>query len=150
MKLHTEYSWAGLFNTQFWIDQRRHAAAVMMMQMLPFLRRTVSLNLMARFPARSATAYFLTAVLVASCSGVPVKSEQITEIRLSASLNTCFIADVEVPCSEVGAKLLAMNVPLNSRIHCVGDSVVSYELVHATLESLDRAGYSTKVGFLTD
>jgi methyl acetate hydrolase len=29
-------SWAGLFNTQFWIDQRRHAAAVIMMQLLPF------------------------------------------------------------------------------------------------------------------
>jgi hypothetical protein len=105
---------------------------------------------MARFPVRWATAYFLTVILVASCSGVPVNSEQVTEIRLSAALNTCFIADVEVPCGEVGAKLLAMNVPLSSHIHCVGDSVVSYELVHATLESLDKAGYSTKVGFLTD
>lgn len=112
--------------------------------------RDGSLNLMARFPRWSAPACCLTMVLVASCSGVPVNSEQVTEIRLSAALNTCFIADVETPCSEVGAKLLAMNVPLNSRIHCVGDSVVSYELVHATLESLDRAGYSTKVGFLTD
>ena len=81
---------------------------------------------------------------------MPVKSEQTTEIRLSSALNTCFIADVEISCSDVGAKLLAMNVPLSSHIHCVGDSVVSYELVHSTLESLARAGYSTKVGFLTD
>jgi methyl acetate hydrolase len=29
-------SWAGLFNTEFWIDQRRHVAGVMMMQILPF------------------------------------------------------------------------------------------------------------------
>jgi CubicO group peptidase (beta-lactamase class C family) len=29
-------SWAGLFNTEFWIDRRRGVAAVMMMQLLPF------------------------------------------------------------------------------------------------------------------
>lgn len=29
-------SWAGLLNTEFWIDPRRHVAAVMMMQLLPF------------------------------------------------------------------------------------------------------------------
>ncbi|MGO9947160.1 MAG: serine hydrolase domain-containing protein [Steroidobacteraceae bacterium] len=29
-------SWAGLFNTQFWIDRQRHVAAVLMMQLLPF------------------------------------------------------------------------------------------------------------------
>jgi CubicO group peptidase (beta-lactamase class C family)/enterochelin esterase-like enzyme len=29
-------SWAGLFNTEFWIDPERHIAAVQMMQVLPF------------------------------------------------------------------------------------------------------------------
>ncbi len=29
-------SWAGLYNTEFWIDPQRHIAAVMMMQVLPF------------------------------------------------------------------------------------------------------------------
>ena len=29
-------SWAGIFNTEFWIDQERHIAAVQMMQLLPF------------------------------------------------------------------------------------------------------------------
>jgi len=29
-------SWAGLLNTEFWIDPRRHVAGVMMMQLLPF------------------------------------------------------------------------------------------------------------------
>ena len=29
-------SWAGLLNTEFWIDPRRHIAGVMMMQVLPF------------------------------------------------------------------------------------------------------------------
>jgi hypothetical protein len=98
----------------------------------------------------SRAAYLVTLLLVASCSGMPDKSEQTIDIRLSSSLNACFIADVEVPCGEVGAKLISMNVPLSSHIHCVGDTVVSYELVHSLLESLDKAGYSTKVGFLTD
>ena len=99
---------------------------------------------------RSATAIFFTAVLVVGCSSVPDKTDPIVEIRLSSSLNACFIADVEVPCGDVGSKLLAMNVPLSSRVRCVGDTVVSYELVHSLLESLEKAGYSTKVGFLTD
>jgi methyl acetate hydrolase len=29
-------SWAGLFNTEFWIDPQRHVAVVMLMQVLPF------------------------------------------------------------------------------------------------------------------
>jgi methyl acetate hydrolase len=29
-------SWAGLYNTEFWIDPRRHVASVMLMQLLPF------------------------------------------------------------------------------------------------------------------
>lgn len=105
---------------------------------------------MIRSPVRSATAIFLTAVLAAGCSSVPDKSDPTVEIRLSSSLNACFLTDVEVPCSDVGSRLLTMNVPLSSHIRCVGDTVVSYELVHSLLESLDKAGYSTKVGFLTD
>jgi hypothetical protein len=99
---------------------------------------------------RFTAAIFLIVVVVAGCSSTPDKSDPIVEIRLSSSLNACFIADAEVPCGEVGSKLVAMNVPLSSRIHCVGDTVVSYELVQSLLQSLDRAGYSTKVGFLTD
>lgn len=29
-------SWAGIFNTEFWIDPKRHVGGVLMMQMLPF------------------------------------------------------------------------------------------------------------------
>ncbi|HWX78971.1 MAG TPA: hypothetical protein VNZ02_02685 [Steroidobacteraceae bacterium] len=107
-------------------------------------------HLMPGSPVRSAAAILLTVALVASCSSTPDKSDPIVEIRLSSSLNACFIADVEVPCGDVGSKLLAMHVPPSARIHCVGDTVISYELVHSILESLDKAGYSTKVGFLTD
>jgi CubicO group peptidase (beta-lactamase class C family) len=29
-------SWAGIYNTEFWIDPKRHIGVVMMMQVLPF------------------------------------------------------------------------------------------------------------------
>jgi CubicO group peptidase (beta-lactamase class C family) len=29
-------SWAGIFNTEFWVDPQRHVGGVLMMQMLPF------------------------------------------------------------------------------------------------------------------
>jgi CubicO group peptidase (beta-lactamase class C family) len=29
-------SWAGIYNTEFWIDPKRHIGVVMMMQALPF------------------------------------------------------------------------------------------------------------------
>ena len=29
-------SWAGIFNTEFWIDPQRRSAACMLMQVLPF------------------------------------------------------------------------------------------------------------------
>ena len=29
-------SWAGIYNTEFWIDPVRHIGVVMMMQVLPF------------------------------------------------------------------------------------------------------------------
>ena len=29
-------SWAGIFNTEFWVDPERHIAGVQMMQLLPF------------------------------------------------------------------------------------------------------------------
>ena len=32
-------SWAGIFNTEFWVDPVKHVGGVQMMQMLPVLRR---------------------------------------------------------------------------------------------------------------
>jgi CubicO group peptidase (beta-lactamase class C family) len=30
------YSWAGIYNTEFWVDPQKHVGAVLMMQALPF------------------------------------------------------------------------------------------------------------------
>jgi hypothetical protein len=78
----------------------------------------------------------------------PIKSEQAIEIRLSSSLNSCFVVDTRISCGDIGAKLKAMSVPSNAHIHVAGDSAVSYELMHSALESLEKAGYSTRMGFV--
>jgi hypothetical protein len=96
-----------------------------------------------------AKAYLLAAVLAAAPLQAQVASAPVVQIRVSSSLKTCFIADLGVSCSDVGATLQGMKVPVNSDIHIVGDRDVTYELLHATLESLSRSGYSMKVGFMT-
>lgn len=95
-------------------------------------------------PAR----YLLFGLMIVSPIQAFAQSEQTIEILVSSSANTCFIAEAEVPCGEVGSRLKAMGVPSGSHIHLRGDPAVRYELVHTALDSLDRAGYSTKVGFV--
>src|SRR6202034_2396098 len=73
---------------------------------------------------RSATAYFLAGLFVASSSSAAASAEQVIHIQLSSSLNACFIDNVRILCSEVGGKLQAMNVQSNSDIHLIGDSAV--------------------------
>ena len=75
--------------------------------------------------------------------------EKIIEIRVSSSSNSCFIAEDEVQCSEVGEKLKAMGVASGNHIHLRGDPAVTYDLVHSALDSLVKAGYSTRVGFVS-
>lgn len=41
-------SWAGLFNTYFWIDPHRELCAVLMMQYLPFVDKQ-ALDVLAQF-----------------------------------------------------------------------------------------------------
>ena len=92
------------------------------------------------------TAYLLTVMLTVSTAQAQVSPG--VEIRVSNS-KTCYIADVGVPCKEIGAKLRAMKVESTVHIHVVGDLDVSYELVHDAIESLHQAGYSIVAGFLT-
>jgi hypothetical protein len=66
---------------------------------------------LSRYAGRSAKPAFLSTVFVAALSFAQSMPAQIVQIRVFLSLKTCFIADVAVPCSNVGAKLRAMKVP---------------------------------------
>jgi biopolymer transport protein ExbD len=106
-------------------------------------------RLSSRFSVRSAKWAILTAAIVAVLACAQEAPAQIVQIRISSSLKTCFIADVAVSCSDVGAKLHAMKVSTDRDIHIAGDTDVTYELVRAATESRHQAGYRTKVGVLT-
>jgi biopolymer transport protein ExbD len=94
------------------------------------------------------TSALLGAVFVEVCPA-QINPEHPMLVEVSSVRNTCLIASAEIPCGEVGSKLRALNVPLDADIHVKGDTGVTYSLVHSVFESLKKAGYSTKVGFVT-
>jgi biopolymer transport protein ExbD len=110
--------------------------------------RTV--HMVAGFPVRTAKTFLISAVFVATLAYAQGTVGPNVVIRISSSLKTCFIADADVPCTDVGARLHAMKISADSDVHVTGDTDVKYELVHATMESLRRAGYRTKLGLLTN
>jgi hypothetical protein len=91
-------------------------------------------------------AYFVCALLVAPVSPAQVAPVSIVQIRISSSSYACFIAQLEIRCSDVGATLLGMNVSTNANISLVGNRDVSYEMLRSILDSLMQAGYKLKVG----
>jgi biopolymer transport protein ExbD len=98
----------------------------------------------------STKAYFLAALLFATSLQAQVASAPIVQIRISSSLNACFLAELKVRCSDVGATLLGMNVATNADIHMIGDRDVSYEVLRTVMDSLFKAGYKLKVGVMTN
>jgi hypothetical protein len=85
--------------------------------------------------------------------GVTAASAQTSVSIHLTSHQTCEIVGEEVPCADVGAKLLTMHVPLDSDIHMVADFDASYRAVSAALtslmDSLRNAGYRPKLGYVT-
>jgi biopolymer transport protein ExbD len=112
-------------------------------------RNPASLNLIVKSPVNSTKAYFLAALLAAPALQAQVTSAPIVQIRISSTQKTCFVADVGVRCSDVGATLLGMTVAANADIHIIGDRDVGYELLRTVTESLIQAGYKLKVGVMT-
>jgi hypothetical protein len=105
-------------------------------------------NIAIGFPMRFAATFLL--FLVASCSSAPAPSENDIRVAVSSHHNNCTIREVPLPCSELGSKLKSMGVSPKQHIHLTGDSAVSYELMRSAMDSLDRAGYSTNVGFVAN
>jgi biopolymer transport protein ExbD len=98
---------------------------------------------------RLAKSSFFVAIFLSALTLAQVTTAPVIKVRVSSSQNTCFVGEVAVPCSEVGAKLHAMSVEPGAHIHITGDLKVGYQLLHTALESLDQAGYRTNIGFVT-
>ena len=92
----------------------------------------------------------LLAAFLCGSETMPLAADEppITTVRLS-SQKSCFIADIAVTCRDVGAKLKAMQVPLNADIHLSVNASVRYDMTVPALESLTEAGYR-KVGFTSE
>jgi hypothetical protein len=89
------------------------------------------------------------AVLLAIGLYGTVRAEAAITIRLSSAQNYCFVADLAIACVDLGTRLLAMQVPVDSHIHLSVDADARYEMTVSALQSLHKAGYQ-QVGFMTE
>jgi len=60
----------------------------------------------------------------------------------------CHFLDDSAPCEQLGEYLLTKHLAQNGHIHIAVDRASKYELVAATLESIQRAGIKVKIGFV--
>jgi len=75
----------------------------------------------------------------------PDTHADVLTIRISED-GVCHFLDASTPCNQLGQHLLTKHLAQNGHVHIVVDRSSKYELVVATLESLDRTGF--KVGFV--
>jgi hypothetical protein len=90
---------------------------------------------------------FLLAALV-TLGPIPLPAQTETTVHIFISAETCVIGNLELPCSNVGAKLREMGTPLDAHIDLSGHSHTSYEAIRAAIDSLQRAGFKFKVGYV--
>ena len=73
-----------------------------------------------------------------------LKSDVLT-VRISAE-GVCYFLEDSAPCEDLGKHLLKKHLAKNAHIHIAVDRASKYELVAATLKSLQGTGF--KVGFI--
>ena len=93
------------------------------------------------------TPAFLLAVLVTlGSNSLPAQTK--TEVDVRIVNDSCLIGDLAVPCSDVGAKLRELGTPLDAHIHLTGSTHASYTATTAAIDSLRRAGFKLKIGWI--
>jgi len=75
------------------------------------------------------------------------QAETHVDIQIRAD-NTCLVDEQRVPCGEVGAKLHELGTPSKATIHVHADKDAKYEVVASALDSLLRAGFPRKLGYI--
>ena len=104
------------------------------------------LNFTVRFRMHQAPTFLLAALVTLGPNSLPAQTETAVQIRISGE--TCLIGNLDVPCSDVGAKLRELGTPLDAHIDLSGHSHTSYEAIRAAIESLRRAGFKFKIGYV--
>ena len=106
------------------------------------------LNFTVRFRMRQASAFLLAALVALGSSSLPAQTK--TTVLIHITSGTCVVADVQVSCREVGAKLRELGIPTDADIQFSPDTYVTYDVIRAMMDSLQHAGFKVdKVGFIT-
>jgi hypothetical protein len=91
-------------------------------------------------------------LIAATTFGVGATSAQTNSdvtIHIS-SRQTCLAGSLDVPCSDVGAKLRDQKIPLDAHIHLIAGSDSRYQTISAALTSLRDAGFRLKLGYINE
>jgi biopolymer transport protein ExbD len=87
----------------------------------------------------------LAQIAMAQTSPSSVSTDALT-IRASAE-GICYFLDRSTPCVDVGHYLSSKHLAQNGHVDIVVDRALNYEIIEATLRSLQNAGF-TKIGFV--
>jgi hypothetical protein len=99
-----------------------------------------------RFRMHQKPVFLLATLVTLGSNPLLAQPEQAVDIHISGE--TCLIGNLDVPCSDVGAKLRELGTPLNAHLHLIGDTRTSYKATSAAMESLRRAGFKLKMGYM--
>jgi len=105
-----------------------------------------ALNFTVRFRMRQTPAFLLAALVTLGSS--PLLAQTETTVRIFIGAETCLIHNLDVPCSDVGAKLRELGTPLDAHIQLSGHTHSGYKPTSAAIESLRRAGFKLKIGYV--
>jgi biopolymer transport protein ExbD len=75
-------------------------------------------------------------------------SHEVLTIQISA-VYFCHFLDSSVPSVDLGRYLVSNHLAQDARVNIKVDEDTKYELVAATLESLQRAGFKRKLRFVS-
>jgi hypothetical protein len=95
---------------------------------------------------QQAPASLFAALVALGCNPLPAQTE--TTVHIFISAKTCVIGSLQLPCGDVGAKLRELGTPLDAHIELSGHSHTRYEATRAVFESLQRAGFKFKMGYV--
>jgi hypothetical protein len=105
------------------------------------------LNLTVRFRMHRAFVLLFALFVALQGNAVLAQTKRDCVITINAD-GSCSAAGLHVPCREIGPKLRQAGIPTTASIRFSIDHTVSYDVVSATIESVSRAGFKLKIGFI--
>lgn len=103
--------------------------------------------MVVRFRMRQTFSLLLVAAMTLGVGATFGQSNSDVTIHISAR-QTCLLGSLDIPCSDVGAKMRDQGTPLDAHIHLVAGKDSSYQAINAALVSLRDAGFRLKLGYI--